>query len=1162
MLKLLLGGAGSGKSEQIYRRLETLADSGGQGLYLLVPEQASFESERTLLLRMGARRASAVQVLSFSRLADTVFREVGGLAGEVSDDGTRALLMSRALEQAAAVAADAGETLCGLHPRLAAGADYVEQLLSLWQELRQCAVSTEEWERVAAQLKDGNEMHTLLQEKAAGLYQVFTIYEGLAAAAGVDDLDKLTRLAERLPDSRLFDGATVFVDGFKGFTVQELHVLDALLPRVDSLTVALGSDTLGRRWPGQTAADCRREYALFAPVTDTVERLRRLAQDRGLTWETELLTENHRTEEAALAALEAGLYAPSPTVYEGDASAVTVIPCADVYEECTYVVRTIRRLLRQEGCRCRDITVVARDLGPYQGILDDLLEEADIPYYTDARRDLLCEPLVVYTRAALRLAVGGWRTEEVLRLLKTDLTPLAPVEIAELENYVYMWRLEGSAWEQEWTENPAGLGAEVTPRTARKLAMLNDRRRQVVAPLARLRRALRGAVTGRQFSTAVYEFLTYEEQLSRQVAVQHARLEELAEPVLAAHTARLWDELMGVLDRFAVALGDTPMPASRLEDLFTMLCDMMDIGTIPQGLDAVTVGAANRIRYTHPQVVFVLGANEGVFPAYPAEDGLLTEEERETLKGLGMELAGDLISQCIEERYYVYTAVTAPSKRLYISYLTEGAVAPSPLVAAVGHILPHHSTDIAFQPDGGDSEYAAEAFRRLAEQYTTPTATAVGMRQVLAEQPVFGTMLAAVDRAAERAPFRLEDQAVRQGLFGSDLCLSASQTEKFYQCRFAYFCRYGLRIKPREVAQVDAASFGTVVHYVMETLLPTYMTEGGLVETLRGEDTPAEEENALQARLMDTLQQDVRRAMDTYLREQMGGAEGKSGRFMYQMGLAQRAACNMLWHTVMELRQGAFDPVDFELNIHPEGEDGDGVLSIRLPYSAGTVQVRGKVDRVDLFVREDGTAFVRVVDYKTGTKTFELCELTAGLSMQMLLYLFIVCDNSTRYVEEGKALQPAGVLYHPLSDLVVERQGDGEQAARLQTMCMSGLVLNDPSVVLAMERKGEKNFIPVKLDKEGAPTGSVITLQQLQLLRGVVEQLLVQMGETLMQGDIAALPLQNGERLPCEYCDYRAVCGREAEDAVRPLTKRPMQAVLAELEEGEVTDDGRTPMDG
>ena len=1147
MLKLLLGRAGSGKSETVLRQLEELADGGAKGLFLLVPEQASFETERTLLARLGARRAACVSVLSFSRLADMVFREVGGIAAETADDGTAALLMSRALEQTAAVAADEGRTLGGLNPRMAAQGDYVEQLLALWQEMKQCAVPTDALERVAEDLAAGNEADSLLQEKAAGLYQVFSVYEGLAASVGLDSADKLTRLAQRLADSRLPENAYVFVDGFKGFTVQELQILEGFFPRAAAVTVALSTDTPGRHWPGQTAADCRREYPLFAPVTDTVRRLEELAARHGMAWEMQLLTDNHRSEHPALAALEAGLYAPVPAVYEGEAAAVTVTPCQDVYEECEYVTRTIRRLLRQEGWRCRDITVVARDLSAYQGILDDLLEQADIPCYMDARQDLLCEPLVVYTRAALRLAVGGWRTEEMLRLLKTDLTPLTPVEIAELENYVYMWRLDGADWEREWTDNPNGLGADETPHTARRLAQLNDWRRQTVAPLFALRQALRGRVSGRQFAEAVHAFLTYHEELPRQIAVQHARLEELAEPVLAAHTARLWDELMGVLDRFAAALGEDSLPASRLEELFTMLCGMMDMGTIPQGLDAVTVGAANRIRYARPRAVFVLGANEGVFPAYPAEDGLLTETERDTLRRLGIELAGDLVSQCVEERYYVYTAVTAASQRLFVSYLTDGEASPSPLIGAIDTILPKHTKGIARREDGGDCEYAGDMFRRLAEQYAT--GNGASLRQALAQEPSYAASLSAVERAAAREPFRLQEDEVRRELFGTDLCLSASQTEKFYQCRFAYFCRYGLRVKPREVAQVDAAAFGTVVHYVMETLLPTYTVDGGLIEQLRQSN---EDENTLQARLMATLQADVRRAIDNYLQEQMGGAAGKSGRFLYQMGLAERAACNMLWHTVMELRQSAFHPVDFELAIHPEGEEDEGLLSLRLPFSAGTIQVRGMIDRVDLFVRFDGTAFVRVVDYKTGTKTFELCELTAGLSMQMLLYLFILCDNAAHYPQTQGNLRPAGVLYHPLSDLVVEKGEEAEHTARLQSMCMSGLVLDDPSVVLAMEEKGEKNFIPVKIDKDGTPKGSVVSAHQLGLLRGVVEQLLVHMGESLLAGDIAALPLQRGEHLPCEYCDYRAVCGREPDDAVRPLENRSMKAVLEELEQ-EVT---------
>jgi len=247
--------------------------------------------------------------------------------------------------------------------------------------------------------------------------------------------------------------------------------------------------------------------------------------------------------------------------------------------------------------------------------------------------------------------------------------------------------------------------------------------------------------------------------------------------------------------------------------------------------------------------------------------------------------------------------------------------------------------------------------------------------------------------------------------------------------------------------------------------------------------------------------------------------------------------------------------VDFELDIHPaEDTDAEGILSVRLPITDGSVQVRGKVDRVDLYIRADGSAYVRVVDYKTGSTRFDLCELTAGLGMQMLLYLFILCDNSRRYLEDKGELRPGGVLYHPLSDLVVERgQSDAD---RLRRMRMSGLVLDDPAVVLAMEAEGASHFIPAKLNKEGKPTGNVVTLDQFRLLRGVVEDLLMQMGEKLLQGDIAALPLKKGESVPCRFCDYRAVCGRDPEDPVTELEKKSMSAVLEDLEAEEVTPRG------
>ncbi len=1158
MLQLLIGRAGSGKTQVLFDRIETLVQQGHQRVLLIVPEQYSFETERSLLMRLGAQRANRVQVHSFTSMADAVFREVGGMAGEQLDDGERALLMSRALDEVAALARDAGEPLMGADPRLVTDSAYVEQLLVLWGELRQCAVPLEELSRAQEELAaEGSLTDHSLQEKVKDLARIFAVYEGMVAHSGQEDADKLTRLASALADSRLPDGAAVMVMGFKGFTVQELTIIERLIPRVQEMTVALTTDTPGVKW--SRALEHSREFTLFAPVTDTVEQLRKLADTHHRSWELRVLSENRRNPSGALCALEAGLYAPSPVVYDGEADAVTVTPCRDIYEECDVVARSIRRLVREEGYRLRDITVVARNLNDYHGLLEDALEQEGIAYSMDARQDLLDEPLVVYVRAALRVAVGGLRTEEILRLLKTDLGCLDAVQIAQLENYVYMWGIDADGWETEWTENPSGLGAPVTSHTARQLAELNAWRRQAIGPLCALRNALRGGAYGREFALAVYRYLTGGDVLSTHIVRQVSTLEELGEPLLAARAARLWDEVVGILDRFATVLGDTRLPASRLEELFTMLAQSIDIGQIPQGLDAVTIGSADRIRYHHPRAVFMLGMNEGVFPAYPDCAGLLTTDDRQRLETCGIKLSSDLLTQSIEERYYAYMAVAAPTQRLFMSYHTAGDCVPSPIITAVRTILPAHTRGVAVAQDGRDLESGEAMFTRLAREYTRATPITQSLRQVLVQESAFGGRLAAVERSVGRGEFRLEDADTASRLFGNDLRLSASQTDKFYQCHFSYFCRYGLGLYPRKRAQIDAAFFGTVVHYVMETLLPQYAQTDGLIDRLKAEDETRQDsaaENALQAELLSTIADDVHKAVMAYAAAQMGGTDNKSGRFLYQLQLAERSACNMLWHTVMELRQSAFTPAEFELGIVPNDEEDtpEGAIpSMRITFPRGSVRLVGKVDRVDLFVRFDGKAFVRVVDYKTGTKTFDLNEVSAGLNMQMLLYLYTICDRPDRYKTD--VVQPAGVLYHPLSDLLVDRKmAENAQTARLKSMKMDGIVLDDASVVQAMERDNGKLFIPAEIAKDGTPKGSVVTEAQFRLLRGVVEQLLIKMADSLLDGDIAALPIQRGDYTPCTYCDYRAVCARDEDAPCATLTERSMKQVLEELEKTEVSD--------
>lgn len=1151
MLKLIYGRSGSGKTHWILERMAELIRQGQERLFWLVPEQHSFACERALLHRLGAVQAVKVQVLSFSRLADRVFREVGGLAGQPLDEGVRALLMSRALEQVAQVAADQGDPMEGLRPRLVTDSAYVEKLLSLWEELRRCAVTTPDLERVATKLAESETESSLLIAKTEDLCRVFTTYEGLVKDTGLREADDLTRLADVLPSCALLQGAAVFVDGFKGFTQQELAILEKIIPQAEELSVALCTDTLGQAWHG---AKCRREDPLFAPVTSTVNRLKELAGEQ--KWEPVALEENHRTASPALKALEAGLYAPVPDLYEEKTEDVVVTPCASVYEECRYAVRQIRRLLR-EGYRCREIAVAVRQLGDYQGILDDMLTQEGVSYYMDARRDLLCEPLVVYVRAALRLAVHGWRTEELLRLMKTDLWELDPVAIAEMENYVYTWQIDGARWNEEWTEHPSGLDAKegLKPADRQLLDRLNQHRRSLIDSLSPLQRALRGGATGREFSLAVYTWLSSQKGLPQRIADQVQLLTQMAQPLLADHAARLWDEMMKLLDRFVVALDNQHLSATRWEELFTMLCRTLDLGTIPQGLDAVQVGSVDRMRFNAPRVVLVLGANEGVLPAYPLGDGLLTEEERRRLKAQGLNLAEDVLTQCIEERYYAYLALTAPSERLIVTYRSEDTSGPSSVVTAIRKIVKHHKADVAADPTGWDLESAHEMFRRLAQSQSVATEEAAHLHETLSDvvacTPEQARRLKAVKHLKDNGmKYKIQDADVAAALFRKDMTLSATKADTFYKCPFQYYCKYGLGLKERRVAKIDGGVFGELVHHAMEVLIPAYCHDGlvevcinGVKKNLRKEKTAADKPDP---ELKKALAADVEPLLDTYVEDKLGGIKNKDGSFRYLLNLAKRSAVNMLWHTLVEFQQSAFNPVAYELPILPvpktkpdeEENNGDkkkekktGVRSLEFSLEKGSMQFSGKIDRVDVYEAKDAV-YVRVVDYKTGNIEFKLHELTEGLGLQMLLYLFTLCHHY-RY-QKGKKELPvtaAGVLYHPLSDLVADR---GEKSKRLESMKMDGVVLAEEEIIGAMEKEKAGVFIPAKMGK-GGPDKNVATPDQFAMLERLIQELLVKMGNRLLSGDIEALPIKNGQHAHCTYCDFKALCGHEAEDPIKEL---------------------------
>lgn len=1111
MLKLIVGRSGSGKTTELYRLMRETAEHSTAPLILLVPEQASFDNERRLLSEFGPVLSQRVQVLSFTRMANAVFRQIGGLAGKRMDPTLSMLIMSQALHSIA--------DLLSVYRRHVDNPDYLRTLLDFLSECKQCAITPQLLEETAKALPD-----SVLRSKAEETALIFSAYEALVAGAElVDPQDDLTVLANRLSECTLFDGAHLYLDAFKGFTEQELLVLDRLMPRIASMTVSLCTDTVT---PQNT-------LGRFSSVARTATRLRDLASRHHVPIAAvRQLTENHRTADPALRALEAGCFTPTARVYEKPTDAVCITPCADRAEECRYAAREIRRLLREHGGYCRDFTVVVRNSGEYGDLLDAALRREGLPCTMDIREPVATQPIITLIESALA-AVRGWDSADVLRLVKTGLAGFSATSAAQLENYVFLWNIRGKKWKLPFTQHPDGLQAETDERSTERLERLNQLRRRLAEPLIHLQTRLDGNRTGKEFAAAVWAFLQ-ELRVPRTVRLQVARLKAAGELHAAEQQARLWDYTVALLDKFAslTTLSDT----KQFADLWHLAVASDDLGSIPPTLDGVNFGAADRIRYTAPKTVFILGANEGVFPAYPPTGGLLSDRERRQLTAAGLPMADDADHRTAEERFYAYTALAAPSERLVVTYVQAAAgeaQQPSSLVDTIRQILPSHTKGVV--SDVGACESEADAFYRLSALWREDSEEAASLRAVCEEFPAYAARIRAL-REAEHG-FALRDPALAQRLFGRDMWVSPSKMDTYHRCRFSYFCKYGLHAYPRVRAELNPAQVGTLSHYIMSTLLPVY-TARGYADCTK-----------------DAVRSDVDAAVRAYIREMMGD-DAQDGRLRGTVSHLSRFCHELMWRVVCELKNSRFVPVDHEV---PIGEEG-GIPSWELKTADGaTVRVRGVVDRVDAF-RDGDRSYIRIVDYKSGTKVFNLGEVLEGLDMQMLIYLFAICENGqARY----GSVSPAGVLYLPaklpfvnisreLSDAAMDRE-------RFKVMRANGLLIDDPDVLRAMEPDLAGVFIPVSTVRSGglSKTSSLATLEQFGRIRRRIQTILVDMAEQLHVGAVNAVPI-GGTKDACAYCDYHDICCHEPTDPVRELTSKSLAEALRTLDtfETEVNDRG------
>lgn len=1093
MLRLVIGPAGSGKTYWIRNKIAQCVRDGEKKLALLVPEQNNYESERALLKLLGSACTDVVEILSFSRLAECVEQMCGHCALDTADDGVKMLLMGRAVQSV--------RSELTVYARSCDSPEFCQSVLNWIEECKRSGVTDTDLQ-VAAQ-NSGQ----ALQDKTAELSRIIQTYEALLTARFRDPLDDLNRLTESLGQLDYFRGRKVFLDAFKGFTAQQFAVLDRILAQADEVYVSLCTDRL---------QDDEHGLGLFSNVKRTAQRLMDMARANGATVSAPVVLDSdvrfHGTLVARAERLLRGVSLGDSEGVEG----LTVCSCANRYDEADYVARTIRRLVRTEGYRYRDFAVVARNIEEYHGMLIHAMERYRLPCFSDRRVDVDSLALVRFTANALSCAANGYPAESMLSYAKSVLSPLTVEEASELENYALLWKKRGKQWAEVWTENPNGLDDRFDRD---RLEKINTLRARVVEPLEILSEALNtGSVL--QICQSVYRFLT-EIGADKRLAAYAAELEQKGDSYFADLHRRSWDKLMECLDKTVRALDSEPCGKAEYIHLFSMLMMSTDLGTIPDRLDEIVIGSADRIRLENARVVFLIGANYGEFPRPVRAGGLLSAKDRIRLIRGGLNISDYTREDAVDEQFIVYTSVTGASERLYLTYHTSSLKGetgtPSEFVRRICEQIPGtvRTTSQESETDRFEGILPAvelvcgEKYRcyakSLQEQLTERNGRESGLLDVL---------------LSEKQTAALKPDTARR-LFGTEIKLSASKAEVYSKCPFSYFCKFGIDAKPMKTAEYDALQNGTLVHYVLEHAVSSHGAGLGQLDAQqrRGE---------------------IAGLIREYADQTFGGYDKLDCEFLYLMERVAVVLDDIVRRIGGDFLQSEFTPDRFELQIGSEELE-----AIRVKISDGSVLLRGVVDRVDIY-KADGKTYVRVVDYKTGSKKFDVSDLFYGINMQMLLYLFAVVDSDLYDNAEC-----AGVLYLPSRrEIKVSSRGASDQPEKADDeLCMNGLILNDETVLKAMEPDGSGNYIPY-FPHNARKKSSLAAKEDFARLEKQVFRVLAQIGENLHSGNIAVDPVDTKTGSACAYCDYRSVCLHREEDN-RKAESYSLTAALEKLREEE-----------
>lgn len=1116
-IRFIYGRAGIGKSTWCINSIaENIKKDDENKLILIVPEQYTFNTENRILKSIGEPALLRTQVLSFKKMAHEVFEECGGRVKEIIKESGRNMLIHKVLNEKI-------ESL-EYFRKISREQGFYEIVSDVISEFKKYNVEVDSLRNIEESIQE-SDLYNKIRELSI-IYEAFNeeMNEGY-----IDGDDELTLLGKKLLENDIYTNSEVWIDEFSTFTPQQLEIIRLLARRCKRVNITLCMDNRDNSNGNQDITD------VFNTIKNTENKILKIMKENNISYDKPINLNMINVNEGCnrfknapeLEHIEKYFFTYPFNSFNGKCENVKLYKANNIYDEIECVAKSITALIRSGKYRYKDISVVCRNIDDYEKITSVIFKDYEIPYFLDKKLELLNNPLIILITSAFEILFKDWSYESVFKYLKTGLTGIENNYIDVLENFVLEYGVKGYKWtvkeiiSESWFNNNEELSEEKI--------FISEIMDEVRRPLLVFHNKIKGKHKVSHICKAIYEFLIDIHAFER-INEWIEKFDEIGLEDKVKEYSQVEESVIDILDQAVDVMGDKDLDSYDFFKILNSGFNNEEIGVIPVALDQVNIGDVARIKGRDVKALYIVGVNDGILPASKKEEGILSDNDRNILSDIGIELASNTRNKVFEEQFLLYTVLTISSDCLMISYPMadfEGkSLRPSIVISRIKKILPQ----LVEESDLYDLSSYKDKLNKVISPIPTFNELILAMRKNCDEENVEEYWREVYKWYKDSPEYENKVKNIFKGLDYSNLknhvnknnlrelyanedgklMFSVSRLEKYAECPFSYFVQYGLKAKNRKIYEFTPPDLGSFVHDILDLFTNRVKKEGILWSELNNE----------------RCKEIVSNLIDIRLSEQTNSILNSSKRFKYLSQRFKRVISKSVTVMAEQIGKGEFEvfKTEFDFGNYKTGE----AVMLNLQDDE-KVYLQGRIDRIDT-LDLDGQTYIRIIDYKTGAKKFDLNELYYGLQMQLLVYLDAIIKNS-KYILEKQAI-PGAVLYFKVDDPIIkskkEMTTEEVETEVLEELKLKGLVLKDAKVVKAMDRdiEGYSLVIPAAFKKDGdfKSTSDVVTEEEFTLLREYVNRKMISLCEDMLCGDIKIEPTKQANRSYCEYCDFSSIC--------------------------------------